>query len=131
MINIHADMTRSLPAFYPSMLFSSLKEQVIVLHGLGTPSRYSPQSGYLYTPDDCVFDLPPFPKFGFRSLQAATTCGSICGKALVACVRCGVPNMIGWMQSDIIPEPLFVPLGTKPACEHAAAILAQGCQGTG
>jgi hypothetical protein len=33
-------------------------------------------------PDGCVFALPPFPKFGFRSLHAATTCGSICGRSL-------------------------------------------------
>jgi hypothetical protein len=38
----------------------------------------------LYVP---VFALPPFPKFELRSLHAATTCGSICGKALVACFR--------------------------------------------
>ena len=38
----------------------------------------------LYVP---VLVGPPFPKFGLRSLHAATTCGSICGKALVACFR--------------------------------------------
>jgi hypothetical protein len=82
-------------------------------------------------PDGYVFALPPFPKFGSRSLHAATICGSICGKGLVGCIRCGVPNIIGRIQSDIIPRPLFVPLGTKPACVHAAVIWAQGCQGTG
>jgi len=83
----------------------------------------------LYVPDGCVFALPPFPKFGSRSLHAATICGSICGKA-VAC-RLGVPNMIGRIQSDMIPTPLLAPLGTKPARVHAAVIWAQGCQGTG
>ena len=87
--------------------------------------------GYLYVPDVCVFALPPLPKFGFRSLHAATTRGSICGKALVACFRCGVPDIIGRIQSDIIARPLLVPLGKKPACVHAALIRAQGCQGTG
>jgi hypothetical protein len=124
-------MTLSLPAFYPSMLFSSLKEQVIVLHGLGTLSRYSPQSGYLYTPDDCVFDLPPFPKFGFRSLQPPQPADRFAARLWSPASVVAFLTLIGWMQSDIIPEPLFVPLGTKPACEHAAAILAQGCQGTG
>ena len=109
--------------------FRSWEVKVIALYGLGTAS--SPQSGDLYVPDGCIFALPPFPKFGFRSLHAATTCGSICGKALVACFRCGVPNIIGRMQSDIIPRPLLVPLGTKPACVHAAVIRAQGCHGTG
>jgi hypothetical protein len=75
---------------------------------------------------------PPFsPKFGFRILHAATTCGSISGKAFVASFRCGVPTIIGRIQSTAIPRPALAPLGTKPACEHAAAIRAQGCQGTG
>jgi hypothetical protein len=78
---------------------------------------------------DCVLTLPPFPKFGFRSLHAATICGSICGKAVACCFV--VPNMIGRIQSDMIPRPLLAPLGTKPARVHACAILAQGCQGTG
>jgi hypothetical protein len=55
----------------------------------------------LYVPD-CVLTLSPFPKFGSRSLHAATICGSICGKT-VAC-RFGVPSMIGRMQSDMIPS---------------------------
>jgi hypothetical protein len=38
----------------------------------------------LYVLDGCVF---PLPKFGLRLTHAATTCGSICGKALVACFR--------------------------------------------
>jgi hypothetical protein len=51
---------------------------------------------------DCVLTLPPFPKFGFRSLHAATICGSICGKAVARCFV--VPNMIGRIQSDMIPR---------------------------
>ena len=79
----------------------------------------------------CDLALPPFPKFGFRSLHAATTSGSICGKALVACFRCGVSVIIGRMQSNMMPSPLLAPLRTKPAWLHAALILAQGCQVTG
>src|SRR6516225_8554022 len=63
---------------------------------------------------------PPFsPKFGFRILHAATTCGSISGKAFVASFRCGVPTIIGRIQSTAIPRPTLAPLGTKPACVHA------------
>jgi hypothetical protein len=79
----------------------------------------------------CDLNLPPFPKFGFRSLHAATSSGSICGKALVACVRCGVSVIIGRMQSNMMPRPLLAPLRTKPAWLHAALIRAQGCQLTG
>ena len=79
----------------------------------------------------CDFALPPFPKFGFRCLHAATTDGSICGKALVACIRCGVSVIIGRMQSNMMPRPLLAPLRTKPAWLHAALIRAQGCQLTG
>jgi hypothetical protein len=57
----------------------------------------------------CDLALPPFPKFGFRSLHAATTSGSICGKALVACFRCGVSVIIGRMQSNMMPSPLLAP----------------------
>jgi hypothetical protein len=78
----------------------------------------------------CDLALPPFPKFGFRSLHAATTSGSICGKALVACFRCGVSVIIGRMQSNMMPSPLLAALRTKPAWLHAALILAQGCQVT-
>jgi hypothetical protein len=74
---------------------------------------------------------PSIPKFGFRALHAATTCGSSGGKGLVACFRCGVPTIIGWIQSTSIPRPILAPLGTKPACVHAARTWAQGCQGTG
>jgi len=79
----------------------------------------------------CDLALPPFPKFGFRSLHAATTSGSICGKALVACARCGVSAIIGRTQSNMMPRPLLAPLRTKPAWLHAALIRAQGCQLTG
>jgi hypothetical protein len=41
----------------------------------------------VYAPDGCVFVLAPFPKFGLRLMHAATTCGSICGRALAACFR--------------------------------------------
>src|SRR6516225_3419056 len=61
---------------------------------------------------------PSIPKFGFRSLHAATTCGSSGGKGLVACFRCGVPAIIGLIQSTAIPTPILVPSGTKPACVH-------------
>src|SRR6516225_4966693 len=71
------------------------------------------------------------PKFGFRALHAATTCGSSGGKGLVACSRCGVPTIIGWTQSTAIPTPILAPLGTKPARAHVALIWAQGFQGTG
>jgi hypothetical protein len=36
--------------------------------------------------DDCVFVLAPVPKFGLHLMHAATTCGSIWVKALVACL---------------------------------------------
>ena len=81
--------------------------------------------------ENATIGPPSIPKFGDRSLHACTTRGSICGKALVACLRCGVPIMIGWIQSTAIPRPILAPLGTKPACLHAAVILAQGCHGTG
>ena len=71
------------------------------------------------------------PKFGFRALHAATTCGSSGGKGLVARSRCGVPTIIGWTQSTAIPAPILAPLGTKPARAHVALIWAQGFQGTG
>jgi hypothetical protein len=58
---------------------------------------------------DCDLTRPPFPKFGSRFLHAATTCGSICGKAFVACFRCGVPNIIGRIQSTAIPKPILAP----------------------
>jgi hypothetical protein len=48
-------------------------------------------------------------------LHAATTCGSICGKAFVACFRCGVPTIIGRIQSTAIPRPILAPPATKPA----------------
>ena len=79
----------------------------------------------------CDFALPPFPKFGFRCLHAATTDGSICGKALVACIRCGVSVIIGRMQSNMMPRPLLAPLRTKPAWLHTALMRAQGFQLTG
>ena len=90
--------------------------------GCRSPSRTLRARPYPYP-------LPPFPKFGSRSLHAATIRGSICGTAVACCV--GVPSMIGRIQSDMIPRPLLAPLGTKPARVHACAILAQGCQGTG
>src|SRR5690242_21830970 len=71
------------------------------------------------------------PKFGSRFLHAATTCGSISGKGLMACFRRGVCIIIGRTQSSIMPAPLFAPLATKPAWLQAVVILAQGCQGTG
>jgi hypothetical protein len=74
---------------------------------------------------------PSIPKSGFRTLHACTTCGSTCGKDLVACARCGVLAIIGWIQSISIPAPVLAPLGKKPAWVHAAVILAQGCQGSG
>ena len=37
--------------------------------------------------------------------------------------------MIGRMQSTMIPMPMLAPLGTKPACKHAALISAQGFVG--
>jgi hypothetical protein len=73
---------------------------------------------------------PSIPKFGFRSLHATTTCGSRGGSGFVACWRCGVPTMIGLMQSTVMPAPALSPLGTKPACVQAALICAHGCQGT-
>lgn len=75
----------------------------------------------------CMFAPPP--KFGFRFLQATTSCGSICGKGLVACLRCGAPAMMGRMQSSMIPMPMLAPLGTKPAWRHAALIWAHGLVG--
>ena len=66
------------------------------------------------------------PKFGFRALHAATTCGSSGGKGLVACSRCGVPTIIGWTQSTAIPMPDLAPFGTNPAPRHAALISAHG-----
>jgi hypothetical protein len=74
---------------------------------------------------------PPIPKLGFRSLHAATTCGSSSGKGLLAWFRCGVPTIIGWIQSNATPTPILAPLGTKPARVQAALIWAHGCQGTG
>jgi hypothetical protein len=81
--------------------------------------------------ENATIGPPSIPKSGFRSLQACTTCGSTWGKALVAFARCGVLAIIGRIQSTAIPRPTFAPFGTKPACVHATAILAQGCQGTG
>src|SRR5215469_16825217 len=87
-------------------------------------------------PLGCGFARRAVPKFGFCCLQAATSCGSICGKGLTPCTPCGVPTMIGRMQSTTIPAPLLAPWGTKPACLHAAAICAHappffgaGCAG--
>jgi len=88
----------------------------------------------VYMPDGFVVDGPlgcglarrAVPKFGFCCLQAATSCGSICGKGFTPCTPCGVPTMIGRMQSTTIPMPLLAPLRTKPACWHAAAIWAHG-----
>ena len=76
-------------------------------------------------PLGCNFIPRAVPNFGFCSLQAATSCGSICGKGLVACFRCGVPCMVGRMQSDTMPTPILAPRTAKPACLHAAAICAQ------
>jgi hypothetical protein len=77
-------------------------------------------------PLGCGFARRAVPKFGFCCLQAATSCGSICDKGLAPCTPCGVPTMIGRMQSTTIPAPLLAPWGTKPACLHAAAICAHG-----
>ena len=77
-------------------------------------------------PLGCDFAPRAVPNFGFCSLQAATSCGSICGKGLVACCRCGVPCMIGRMQSATIPTPFLAPRTEKPACLHATVIWAQG-----
>src|SRR6516164_4002103 len=83
--------------------------------------------GFVDCPPGCAFAPPP--KFGFRFLQAMTSWGSICGKGLVARFRCGAPAMIGRMQSTMIPMPMLAPLGTKPACMHAALIWAHGLVG--
>src|SRR6516164_1041456 len=74
----------------------------------------------------CNFARLPIPKFGFRCLHAVTTCGSICGNGFVPCATCGVPAIIGRMQSTMMLAPVFAPFGTKPACLHAAAIWSQG-----
>jgi hypothetical protein len=81
--------------------------------------------------ENATIGPPSIPKSGFRTLHACTTFGSTCGKALLACWRCGVPIMIGRIQSTAIPRPTLAPFGTKPAWLHAAVIFAQGCQGTG
>jgi hypothetical protein len=75
-------------------------------------------------PFGCDFAPRAVPNFGFCSLQAATSCGSICGKGLVASFRCGVPCMIGRMQSDTMPTPFVVPRAAKPAFLHATVIWA-------
>ena len=96
---------------------------VVVAHDEPILSVYS-ISGASNVPDGFVAGYLPAPgggapNFGFCCLHAATTCGSICGYFC-----CGVPAMIGRMQS-VIPVP-----GPKPAFLHASAIWAQapvGC----
>jgi len=46
-----------------------------------------------------------WPKFGFCVLQSATSCKLICGKGLLARRGCGVPRMMGTMQSTKRPSP--------------------------
>src|SRR5215469_1757722 len=63
-------------------------------------------------PLGCGFARRAVPKFGFCCLQAATSCGSICGKGLAPCTPCGVPTMIGRMQSTD-PSTTLGALGDK------------------
>jgi hypothetical protein len=67
-----------------------------------------------------------WPKLGLRAWQAATSCGSIGGKGLLAFGRCGVPRMIGATQSAIRPLPSLAPPRTKPASWQAAVMSTQG-----
>src|SRR5271165_3616683 len=66
------------------------------------------------------------PKLEFCALQAATSCGSTCGRGLLALCRWAVPCMIGSMQSFHKPLPLLTPPWTKPAFLHALLICSQG-----
>src|ERR1700722_11249054 len=66
-----------------------------------------------------------WPKFGFCALQSATSCGLTVGRDLLARRRCGVPRMIGAMQSTRMPSPALAPPCTNPACRQAALIAAQ------
>jgi hypothetical protein len=58
-------------------------------------TRLAAERRDLYVLDDCVFVLAPFPKFGLRLMHAATTCGSICGKALPAFVEAYLRQWVG------------------------------------
>src|SRR5208283_5236332 len=66
------------------------------------------------------------PKLAFCALQAATICGSICGRGLLALCGWAVPCMIGAMQSFQSPLPPLTPPCTKPAFTQAAFICSQG-----
>ena len=66
----------------------------------------------------------PWPKFGFCALQSATSCGLICGKGLLARRGCGVPRIIGAMQSTKMPSPVLARPRSNPACLQAALISA-------
>jgi hypothetical protein len=66
-----------------------------------------------------------WPKFGFCALQSATSCRLICGKGLPARRGCGIPRMMGAMQSTKRPSPDLAPPCTNPACSQAALTSAQ------
>jgi hypothetical protein len=69
-----------------------------------------------------VAEALPCPNLGFSALQATTTCGSTCGKDLLALLGRAAPCMIGSIQSTWSPLPSLTPPRTKPASSQAARI---------
>jgi hypothetical protein len=75
-------------------------------------------------------DAVRWPKFGFCALQSSTSFPSTCGNGLLARRGCGVPRMMGAMQSTKRPSPVLAPPCTNPACSQAALISAHArCRG--
>ena len=66
------------------------------------------------------------PKFGLAALHAATSSGATCGSGFVARRGCGLPCMIGRMQSAAMPLPAFALPRSNPACWQAVMICPQG-----
>jgi hypothetical protein len=58
-------------------------------------------------------------------LVAGPLCRLICGKGLPARRGCGIPRMMGAMQSTKRPSPDLAPPCTNPACSQAALTSAQ------